>query len=184
VTLAVFSGTPTPDDVIPAEMSAAIAQSERPEFTSADIRAARRVLSDDPGWLLPATNGEICLERTVYPLLTESKGVVPPPTRSQSCATEAEVRAGRLVEAQALLTSGTQAKSSRVVGVVPNGVTTVTIVLRRRPHVSVEVIHNAYEAIVPDPIKVQFVTRRGSQLEEHVIPLITFSTRSAAPTHD
>lgn len=49
----VFNGAPTHDDVIPVEVAAALMRSERPEFATADIRTARRVSANDPGWLLP-----------------------------------------------------------------------------------------------------------------------------------
>lgn len=178
---AVLNNAPTPDDAIPAEIAAALARNDPPGFDSADIRAARRVLANDPAWLLPATNGEICLERIIYPLIGEVDGVMLQPTRSQTCTSETEAQEGRLVEAQALLTSGTQAKDSKVVGITPNGVATVTIVLRNGRHVPVTVLQNAYEAVVAHPASVRFITRHDGKLEKHSIPLTSFYSRSPSP---
>lgn len=177
----VFDGAPTPDDVIPVEVATALMRSERPEFATADIRKARRVLANDPGWLVPATNGEICLERLIYPLIADIKGAALQPTPSQMCTSESEAQAGRLVETHALLTSGREAKYSTVVGVVPNGVATVTIVSRSGRRISVTVLRNAYEAVVADPVSVRYVMRHRGRLEEHAIPLTSFNSRSASP---
>ncbi|MGE5700789.1 MAG: hypothetical protein ACM3VU_00070 [Arthrospira platensis] len=168
-------------EVIPADIALALAENPQPGFNGADLRAAKRVLADEPGWLLPAANGELCLVRVVYPLVSESKGVVLPPARSLTCASEAKIQAGRLVDVQALLTSGTKAKESKVVGVAPNRVSTVTVISRDGRQLPVVVRQGAYEAVVANPVGLSFTTRDSGRLEKHVIALSTFSGQSATP---
>jgi hypothetical protein len=177
---AVFDSVPVADDTVPREVATALSQSAHPEFSNADIRAARRVLANSPGWLIPATNGALCLVRLVYPLVASVDGTASAPIPSQTCAPESAAQAGRLVETQSLATSGTQARDAKVVGVVPNGVTTVDILLRHRSSMTVAVIRNAYEAVVAAPFAVRFVTSRHGD-QRVTIPLTTFSTRSRSP---
>ena len=181
LSLVVWASVPTPDSAIPAEIATLLTRSQRPKFKSVDIRAARRVLANDPGWLLRAANDELCLVRVIYPLITKTKGLVLPPTRSLGCASEAKTQAGRLVEVQALLTSGTKAKESKVVGVAPNRVAVVTLISRDERRLSVVVRQGAYEAVVANPIGLSFTTRHSGRLEKHVVPLTTFSGQSATP---
>gem|GEM_PF-3712234 len=70
----------------------------------------------------------------------------------------------------------------RVVGIAPNGVATVKIVLRYGLSATVGVMRNAYDAIVTDPVSVRFVTYGDKRPESHTIPLITFTARSALPS--
>lgn len=181
LSLAVLAGAPTPDSTLPVDIAASLVRSQQPRFNSANVRDARRVLANDPGWLLPAANGELCLVRVIYPLVARSNGVVLPTARSLTCASEAKIQAGRLVDVQALLTSGTKARESKVVGVAPNRVSTVTIISRDGRRLSVVVRQGAYEAVVANPIGLSFTTRHRGRPEKHVIPLTTFSGQSATP---
>jgi hypothetical protein len=178
---AVFDGAPTPADALPSEVVAWLEKSSQPEFDEAGIRASRRVLAGYPGWLVPAANGEMCLVRLIYPLIAAVHGTALPPTPSQTCAPQASAEAGRLVESQSLATSGTRSVQNRVLGVAPNGVAKVTIISSRGRRVTVEVIRNAYETVVEDPLAVEFVTTSHHKSVTHTIPLTSFNGRNVSP---
>ncbi len=179
--LAVFGEAPTSSDLLPAEVVTALTQSVRPEFTHADLRSARRVLPLNPGWLVPAEDGQACLVRLVYPLIAAEHGAPLSPTPSYVCASEAETREGRLFETQSLTISGTGTRNARVVGVAPNGVAAVTLVSGKGRQVTVPVFRNAYEAIAVDPIVVRFVVADGRHQMKRSIRLTNFSSVNAVP---
>jgi hypothetical protein len=173
--LAVFDGSPTPADALPPEIIAMLSRSSHPEFGKADIRAARRVLANDPGWLVPASNGEMCLVRLVYPLIAKVHSATLPPIPLHTCATKHSAETGRLVETQSLATSGTRSHDNKIVGIAPNSVATVKILSDRGSDTTVDVIRNAYEAIVVDPVAVLFLTLGHGKVLTHTVPLTTFS---------
>jgi hypothetical protein len=178
--IGVLSVGRSPDDLLPPEVVMFLSGSVRPEYTPADLRAARRVLANEPGWLLPAADGEICLVRVVYPLLSGSGRASLPPTDSQVCEPGAGVLDGHLVETQSL--SATPAQGvTRVVGIVPDGVAKVLVVLAGGATAMVPVQRNAYEVIVREPVAVRFVRRHGSRVTAHRIELSTFGGRRVAP---
>jgi hypothetical protein len=170
----------SPDDLLPPEVLMFLSESVRPEYTPADLRAARRVLANEPGWLLPAADGEICLVRVVYPLLSGSGSASLPPTDSQVCESESGVLGGRLVETQSLSATSAQGMT-RVVGVVPDGVAKVLVVLAGGATAVVPVQRNAYEVIVRGPVAVRFVRRQDSRVTAHRIELSIFGGRRVAP---
>jgi len=172
---AVFDASPTANDALPAEVAASLRDSLAPEFSSADIRAARRVLALEPGWLVPVSNGEICLVRSVYPLATGGHSKPLPPTIQHSCASDAAAREGRLVATQSLATSLGGSPSARVVGVIPTGVASVTIVSRSGQSTTVAVDRNAYETVIREPATIRFVTVGHARRIKREIPIVTVS---------
>jgi hypothetical protein len=65
--------------------------------------------------------------------------------------------------------------------VAPDGVTTASVISHSGLRTTIPVERNAYEAIIADPVAVRFVGLRDRQAVTRVIPLTTFSTRSASP---
>jgi hypothetical protein len=172
---AVFDDAPTPSDALTGEVAGTLSRSVQPEFGKAEIADARRVLANDPGWLVPAANGEICLVQLIYPVIGAVHGEVLPPTPETACQPEALVEAGQLVGTHSLSASLTQATDSNVTGVAPNGVATVKIISSRGRSTSVDVIRNAYEVVVADPIAVRFTTTSHGKPITHTVRLTTFS---------
>jgi hypothetical protein len=171
----VFAGSPTSSDALPDEIATQLPQNVDHKFAKADIRDARRVLADDPGWLVPAANAEICLVQLIYPLIPVVHGEVLRPAPSTSCASEASAQAGRLVGTRSLSTSTTRATKTSVTGIVPNGVSTVTIVSARGQQTIADVMRNAYEAVATDPVAVRFVTTSHGKPTTHTVKLATFT---------
>lgn len=178
---AVLGKGPTQDDVVPSEVGSVLSGNQGAGFTRTDLRAARRVLPDDPGWLVPASEHQICLVRLIYPLIPRVGDTTLGPVPSSRCATEGDARSGRLVETQALMTVGTRPKSTVVIGILPNGITGATIISRGGSGTLVMVINNAYYGVVLDPVSVRFITHDHGQVEHHVIPLTTFNAQNTAP---
>jgi hypothetical protein len=144
-------------DALPSQVVASLAASVQHEFTPLDLRRARRVLADQPGWLLPASEGEICLVRIVYPRVQNEDLE---PLISPSCSSRAGIEAGELVEVESHSASTTRA-NARVVGIVPDGVTAVDVESTEHQVTNVPVMRNAFEAIVGDPARAWFVRRVG-----------------------
>lgn len=165
------------DEMVPEQISTMLTRQSTPEFTIANINQARRVRANEPAWLVPASNGELCLARLLYPLLRSAY----PPLALLTCLPEAAVQAGHLVTTQALMTSGIHARLTRVTGVVPDGVATVNIVARHARPITSPVIRNAYEAVVSRPISVRFITRANNNAQRHSVPLVTFSATNVSP---
>jgi hypothetical protein len=132
-------------------------------YVITDIREARKVLSKQEGWLIPAAEGKLCLVRVVYPLVPRSNGKRLPPSLSQTCASETEAVDGRLLETQSLSTTLAQRLPTRVDGIVPNGVHRVTVRSSDGASRTVPVARNAYEVIVVNPRSVAFVAERAGR---------------------
>jgi hypothetical protein len=128
-------------------------------------------LADDPGWLLPASNGEICFIRLVYPLVASAKGEDLHAVPTYSCQSEANARAGRMVETQDLITAQGRAGKVRVVGVVPDGVAQVSIEERGGRNVPIPTAQNAYEAVLDAPVSVSYVRRDRNHLQRYTVTL-------------
>lgn len=173
---AVFDGVPTSSDSLPAEVATALSRSVQLAFGKAEIREARRVLVNAPGWLVPAANGKICLVELIDPLVAKEDGQVLPPATTMSCAPEASAEAGRLVGTRSLSASLTKATDSNVTGVAPNGVATVKIIVSHGRSLTVDVVRNAYEAVVADPVAVRFTTTSHGKRITHTVRLATFSS--------
>ena len=175
--LAIFGTPSNADEMVPEQISTMLTRQSTPEFTIANINQARRVRANEPAWLVPASNGELCLARLLYPLLRSAY----PPLALLTCLPEAAVQSGHLVTTQALMTSGIHARLTRVTGVVPDGVATVSIVARHARPTTSPVIRNAYEAVVSRPISVRFITRANNNAQRHSVPLVTFSATNVSP---
>lgn len=159
------------EDILPRAVIVSLLESVRPEFNRSDIESARRILPDQPAWLVSAGD-EVCLVRLVYPLVS---GPDLPPFVAHECASPSVVESGGLVTVQALVTSsGTPTPSARVVGVVPDGVSAVTIKCKSGDGVRVAVARNAYEAIVPGPIAVGFLVDARGKTRHVVVPVSSF----------
>jgi hypothetical protein len=171
-------------DALPSELVAALQASQRPDFSRADIDASRRVLADTPAWLLTAANGEACLARLNYPLLASVRGTALPPIPSSTCMPAAQARLGALVDTQSLASEpGPRARSARskVLGVAPDGVHSVTVLSSGGRSVRVPVSRNAYEALVARPASVHFTIHAGGRRVVHSVALSTFSSHDAGP---
>jgi len=120
--------------------------------------------------------------RIVYPLVSTVQGNPLTPLPITVCLSDGAARAGYLVEAQSLGTSGTAATRARVIGIAPDGVTSMTLISRGRPkRINIPVTRNAYEAIVAKPVAVRFVVPLGHRSIARSIPLKLFSTSKPAP---
>jgi hypothetical protein len=177
--LAVFADTRTASDILPAQVADSLADSTEPQFSPTDLRSARRVLADTPGWLVPAEDGELCMVRVVYPLEPPTDGTPFSPVVTHACRPAAEARAGRLVETESLGASVAASPSARVVGVAPNGVSNVSIASSRLTTI-VPVVRNAYEAIIDDPVEVRFVSYDNRHPTLHVVRLAPVPVLNAA----
>lgn len=172
---AVFDGAPSAADAVTPEVAATLSRSIKPEFDNAEIEDARRVLADDPGWLLPAANGEICLVQLIYPVANADHVEALPALPVISCEPQARAQAGELVATHSLSSSVTEAAKIQVVGIVPDGVRTVKIISHAERAPTVDVVRNAYEAVVPDPVSIRFVTATDHKQITHVIALVSYS---------
>lgn len=180
--LSVLDMPRTPDDFVASAVVSSLEKSQRPTFDQTDIRAARRVSANRPVWLLPATNGELCLTGLVYPLVAKAHSQQQlPPTPTLICDSALSTEAGELVRTQTLTTTDADSTFARVIGIVPNDVAMVTMISRHGARVSIPVIRNAYEAVVADPTSVRFITYTDGHTKTHLVPLVMFSARSPSP---
>jgi hypothetical protein len=165
--LATLEAPAAEGDALPSQVVASLATSVNHEFTPQDLRRARRVLSDQPAWLLPASGGEICLVRVVYPRVQYADLE---PLISPSCASRAGIEAGELVEVESHSASAARARAC-VVGIVPDGVTAVDVESTEHQVTRVPVMRNAFEAFVGDPARAWFVRRVGERFSVERIAL-------------
>lgn len=135
-----------------------------------ELDNVRRVLTDQEGWLLPTVDGKLCLVRVVYPLVPTSNGERLPPSISQTCSSESEAIAGRLMETQSLSTTFAKRLPTRVDGIVPDGVHHVVIDSTiKGASKAVPVVRNAYEAIVVNPRSVSFVAEQAGRRRRYAV---------------
>jgi hypothetical protein len=158
----------TPSDAVPPAVTKQLLDNEvHQHFKMADIGAARRVSPNEPFWLIPASNGELCLVGLIFPIASGSSDRALPPATSAQCATTTATLDGRLIYTQALVATVGQPPITRIVGIVPDGVQYVKIILAHSRPVIAAVIRNAYEVIALDPVAVQAGTMR--------VPIVTFT---------
>jgi hypothetical protein len=159
------------EDVLPQAVVSSLRESVQPEFDLASLHSARRVLADQPVWLL-AAGGEVCLVRLVYPLVS-GRGL--PSLVTHECASPSVTAAGSLVVVQSLVTSSSDTPApARVIGIAPDDISAVTIRCKGAADLRVAVMRNAYEAVVANPVSVDFRVRVNGRLRHTVIPLSTF----------
>lgn len=150
-----------------------------PTLSTTDLRAARRVLAHQRGWLIPAAGNELCLARVVNPLVPEIDGQLLHPSVERSCASKTEAAAGRLSEAQSLSTTFRKHMPTRVVGIVPDGVNEVTIHLDGGASAQVAVAHNSYEDVLVNPSSVSFTATTSNR--RYVVPVSSVAGASGTP---
>lgn len=163
----------TANDVVPTEVvEQLLSGNVHQRFTSADIHFARRVSANEPYWLMPASNGELCLVGLIFPI-TSRRGQDFPPAVRLACATAAAAREGQLMLTQTLVASVGQRPVVRITGIARDGVASVSVLLRHGHSVSAAVVRNAYEVVVVDPV--------GVKVGGTLVPVAVFSARNAAP---
>jgi len=166
-------------DKLPREVIASLGLSAVPEFTLVELRQARRVLADQPGWLVPAQGGELCLVRLIDLVGGKPLDGAFTPAITHVCVSEHAAQSGQLVEVQSLGTSIAKSGVCRVVGVVPDGVTAVHVGSDHGT-ARVPVDRNAYEVIVYKPTKLWFIIN-GANKERRTVLLPSFQPRNASP---
>jgi len=167
---------------MPLEVIEALLHSENTRFDEADVLAAKRVLADEPGWLVPSVSGDQCLVRLVYPVAGFAKNNTLPPIPLWNCVSRAAAQAGHLIETQVVTLAGTKPLHTKVIGIVPDGTQEVYIATRGGRRLVVPVNQNAYEAIVENPVSVRFTVAVGKdKYSERVVPLATFNARNLVP---
>ncbi len=173
--ISVLTEKASSDDALPRQIEEALTQSTRPRFSGPDRSAARRLLPEEPAWLVPAANGELCIARIVYPLIARLHGEPLAPVVAVACATQAATVAGKLVVTQSLATAPRASTSSptRVLGVLPDGATGVRLVFARGKSAPDEPIRNGYEIVVEDPERLQFLVRQGNGTRAESVRLVT-----------
>jgi hypothetical protein len=169
----------TAEEALPAAVTEFLSDSSEPEFAPAERRKARRVLANHPGWLIPASNGELCLVRVTYPISDAGGGDLSPAVGDQCEPTEA-VQAGELVEVQTLGASAA-ASMQLVVGIAPEGISTVEIETRNGSVASVPVNQNAYEATVRMPSRVLFTRTLGLRSVKETVSLPKIGGADGSP---
>jgi hypothetical protein len=132
-------------------------------------------------WLVTAATGEVCLVRSMSPLGASSQAGT---AVGHSCVPEAVAQNGGLHETQSLTTSVTGIGKEQIIGAVPNGVRSVTILSGRGLRTPAPVYRNAYEVVVSDPRAVMYTTRAGRHLVKHTVQLFAIRARATPQPTD
>ena len=144
-------------------------------MNGASVGAARRVSSTVPAWLVPENDERLCLIYTVNAFRPGSGGRSLPPAVVHQCATVAAATVGGLVVTQSLSPSSRAVTSSMlVIGVVPDGVTGVSIISGDGHQTVVSVRRNFYAGTVVDPTAVKFSGRVGNGRVSRQVPIVSF----------
>ncbi len=181
-TLAVLRAPRTADDAVPSWVARFLTKNGEPMLSTEDLEDARRVLANQQGWLVPAPENELCLALVVDPLVPEVNGQRLYPSVKRSCVTRAEVEQGRLAETLSLIPNFAKRIPTRVTGIVPDGVSEVTI-RGASATAKVTVIRNAYEDILINPSSVSFTATTDGHRQHYVVPLASAAGTSPAPYH-
>jgi hypothetical protein len=167
------------DDTLPQWVARSLTNGDEPTLSTQDLKGARRVLANQQGWLVPAPEDELCLVRVIQPLASEAGGTHLYPSVKRACANQAETDNGRLVETQSLSTTVAECVPTRVVGIVPNSVSEVTIKGAGGASTRVDVERNAYEDVLINPSSVSFAaTEDGHGHRYVVVPLSSVAMAS------
>jgi hypothetical protein len=169
----------TQGDQIPARVAHALLRGRLP-IDARDLQAARRVFRTPGGWLLPGSQGGLCLVRIVDPLVRGSDGGPLPSSSRVECATQEGVDAGRLFETQSLSPALVSRPPTRVSGITPDGVNSVKVSAGDKTKI-VRVIRNAYSAIARAPTSLSFVITRAGKRSRRFIQLPSVGTISPRP---
>jgi hypothetical protein len=178
---AVLEAAASADDRMPPEVSTSLNLSSGPEFTAQELHRARRILADQPAWLVPAQEGDLCVVRLVYPLDGKARDGIFAPAVMHNCVPERSAQAGQLVQIQTLGTSVATSRRCRVVGIVPNGVGLVHVEASDGDSATAPVNRNAYEVIVDEPTKAWFIVDTGSREKRDTVALPSFRPKNASP---
>jgi hypothetical protein len=170
----------TAEEALPTAVTEFLSNATEPEFAPAERRKARRVLANHPGWLIPASDGELCLVRVSYPIDGAGRGDLSPAAGDQ-CEPEEAVQAGELVEVQTLGTSAVAAPMRLVVGIAPEGVSVVEIEAQNGSVAAVPVNQDAYEATVRMPTRVLFTRFLGLSSVKESVTLPTIAGAGGSP---
>jgi hypothetical protein len=171
-----------PDDVLPKQLESALREDEGPGFGAQALQTARRVLPNTPVWLIRAGNGELCIARLEYALISTARGSTFPPIASHGCVSEHAALLGRLVDVRSLATAPTTSEApAEVIGIAPDRVASVTVRGDRPRLTTVPVTRNAYSVTVTGPQQVVFRTRVHGRRTRVVIPLTTPSASNTGP---
>ncbi len=177
----VLSEPGSADDSMPPQLNEALELSTEPEFTRLDVALARRVLPEDPVWLVPDAGGGLCLATLDYPLVLAARPL--PAVPSYSCSTRPDSLEGKLVVAQSLTTTTRSAhRPTSVYGVVPDGVDQVRVRSGDGRVATSTVIRNGYAAVVDDPERVEFRVRRGDRFIAYSVRVVTPSFKGSTPS--
>ena len=101
------------------------------------------------------------------------------PSVKRSCVPRAEAEQGRLAETLSLSPNFAKRVPTRVTGIVPNGVSEVTI-RGASATAKVAVIRNAYEDILINPRSVSFTATVDGHRRHYVVPLASAAGSSRA----
>jgi hypothetical protein len=180
--LSVLDSPATGDDTLPAQVVTFLSDASEPEFSAEDRRQARRILANDPGWLVPASGGELCLVRVTYPASMNARNGGLAPAVSDRCLPQEAVEAGQLVEVATLEASVVAGPTRIVVGIVPDGVSAVDVKSASGGTSTVPVDRNAYEVVTRAPTLVRFRQPAGETSVPREIMLPPIRSAHAAPS--
>jgi hypothetical protein len=169
------------DEQMPSWVSHDLVANGEPTLSATNVRGARRVLANQQAWLIPAPEGKLCLARIVNPLVPEINGERLYPSLTRSCASLSETEAGQLHESQSLSTSFKRRMPTRVVGVVPDGVSEVTINYEDSGSTKVTVTRNAYEDVLINPSSVSFTATARNHSHRYVVKLSSVAGANSTP---
>jgi hypothetical protein len=152
-----------------------------PLSNTASAHAARRLASAVPAWLVPKSDERLCLLYAVKALTLGPGGRPLPLAIVQQCTTVAAATVGRLVVTQSLSASRHGSGAVMILGVIPDGVSTVSV-LGGDGHTKVLPVRgNSYAGTVVDPTAVRFSDRVGTSSVSRVVPVASFDSRTPMP---
>jgi len=134
-----------------------------------------------PAWLVPAADERLCLLYTVKALTSGPEGRPLPPAIVQQCTTVTAAAAGRLVVTQSLSASRQGSSAVMILGVVPDGVTRVSVIGGDAHAKVLPVRGNSYAGTVLDPTAVRFSERMGNSTVSRLVAVASFDGHSAGP---
>jgi|ERR1700683_760090 len=176
----VLSSARTSDDMLPSVQRSPggpLVVGSGLSTNAASVSAARRVSSTVPAWLVPESDERLCLLYTVNALMLGPGGRPLPPAVVQQCTTVAAATAGRLVVTQSLSPSSRAgSRSILVIGVVPDGVRSVSVISGDGHQTVASARRNSYASTVVDPTAVKFSDRVDKGTVSRQIPIASFDS--------
>jgi hypothetical protein len=170
-------------DALPAVRSGVPVGARDSPLAAADERASRRLIPTVAAWLVPASDQRLCLVYTVGALTRGPGDASLPLAIVRQCTTVAAAATGRLVVTQSLSPSRKGSGDALILGVVPDGVASVSVVGADGRTTVLRVLRNSYAGKVADPTAVTFSDRMGSGAEvSRTVPVASFGGYAATPT--